>query len=58
MRKYVTELTLINDDEEELKIRIDHQDDDILELEIEGKTFWIGRNEWKIIAEALEEVCG
>ena len=39
MRKDLTEITLINDDRDKLKIRIDHQDDDILELEIEGKTF-------------------
>ena len=57
MRKNITEITLINDNADELKIRIDHQDDDIAELYIDGRTFWFGRNEWNCIAEALQEVC-
>ena len=57
MKKTVTEITLINSDLEKLKIRIDPKDDDISELQIEDKTFWFGRKEWKCIAEVLQEIC-
>ena len=57
MKKIVTEITLFNDDLDELKIRIDHQDYDIAELEIEGKTFLFDKNGWNCIADALQEIC-
>ena len=57
MKKTVTEITLQNEDSDQLKIRIDSEDNDISEIEIEGNKYWFRKEEWECISDAIKEIC-
>ena len=57
MKKAVTEITLENEDYDELKIRIETDNKDIAEIEIAGNKFWFMKEEWGCISDALKEIC-
>ena len=57
MEEKITEITLLNEDGESLRVRVDKDDEDIVEIEITDNTFWFKKDEWKKLAESLEKIC-
>ena len=57
MEEKITEITLLNEDGETLRVRIAKDDEDIVGIEISDCKFWFEKNEWKKLAESLEKIC-
>ena len=58
MNEHITEITLTNEDGEQLRIRRDKDDDDVAQIEIHDNTFWFACNEWSMVTDAIGKICG
>ena len=57
MEEKITEITLLNEDGESLRVRIDRYNEGIIVIEITDNTFWFKKDEWKKLVESLELIC-